>query len=155
MKLPSHLPSNCSKAWRDARMRKCETPTHTSRKDQCTPCLRSSEYHAYLRLGFIELPVALPDPTAQKRTKETHDPCASPGSNGSQALKRNTPLIQRLRSTRRKHTIRVLLPDPRAHKRSKETHRLIQRLRSARRKHTIRVLLLDPTAHKHSKETHR
>ena len=49
--------------------------------------------------------------TAQKHTKETHDPCASSGSNGSPALERNTPLIQRLRSARRKHTIRVLLPD--------------------------------------------
>ena len=50
-------------------------------------------------------------------------------------------LIQRLPSSRRKHTICVLLPDPRSHKRSKETHHLIQRLTSALKKHTIRVLL--------------
>ena len=36
--------------------------------------------------------------------------CRNYGSNGSQALKRNTPLIQRLTSARKKHTIRVLLP---------------------------------------------
>ena len=38
--------------------------------------------------------------------------CRNYGSNGSQALKRNTPLIQRLTSARKKHTICVLLPLP-------------------------------------------
>ena len=72
-------------------------------------------------------------------------------SNGSQALERNTPLIQRLTSVRRKHTIRVLLPDG-AYYISQAPERntsLFQRLTSARKKHTA-----DPTAHKRSKETH-
>ena len=47
---------------------------------------------------------------------------------------RNTPLVQRLTSPQKKHTIRV---------------HTIQQLTSIRKKHTS-----DPTAHKRSKETH-
>ena len=56
-------------------------------------------------------------------------------SNGSEALERNTPLIQRPTSSLKKHTIRVLP---------------IKRLTRARTKHTIRVLLIQRLTYQRS-----
>ena len=80
------------------------------------------------------------DPTAHKRSKETHDPCAS----------------DRTAHKRSKETHDPCAYDPTAHKRSKETHDpcASDRMAHKRSKETHDPCASDPTAHKRSKETH-